>query len=73
MGVGKCGIVNIIIYDKGKKMSGNILSIIGIICILILAAISIFERIEGGRKSSEMKMRVKTLINKIDKVLLEGK
>jgi len=73
VGVGKYGIVNIIIYDKGKKMSGNILSIIGIICILILAAISIFERIEGGRKSSEMKMRVKTLINKIDKVLLEGK
>ena len=66
MGVGKYGIVNIIIYDKGKKMSGNILSIIGIICILILAAISILGRIERKRKSSEMIARIEAMNKKIN-------
>ena len=74
MGVGKCGIVNIIIYDKErKKMSATILLTTAITGILVLAAISIFERTKKRRKSSEMKMRIKTLSKKIDKVLLEGK
>ena len=34
--------------------------------ILVLAAISIFERTKKRRKSSEMKMRIKTLSKKID-------
>ena len=67
MGVGKCGIVNIIIYDKErKKMSATILLTTAITGILVLAAISIFERTKKRRKSSEMKMRIKTLSKKID-------
>ena len=50
-------------------MSSTTLLIIGITGILILAAISIFERTKKRRKSSEMKMRVKTLSKKIDEFL----